>query len=129
MFNPINGGDCVECPEGTVSSEDGTKCHPAKLYEKRVNMFDMDSMQRFDLMCKNLEFMHNCEGEDSKAIGPIKMDLNKSLHEQPIFYFTFDGPLQVDTIEFYRNKLSTISRSSFIYMLEPRKHLSVKEIQ
>lgn len=80
-------------------------------------------------MCKNLEFMHNCESEESTAIGPVKVDQNKSIHEQAIFYLTFDGPLQLDSIEFYRNKLSSISKSSFIYMLEPRKHLSVKEIQ
>ena len=129
MYNPVNGGECQQCPKGTISSDDRQKCHPVDLFEQRANMFDMEALQRFDLMCSKLEHMHNCESENSTAIGPIKVTTSKSLHEQPIFYFTYDGPLQeLESIEFLKNKSSPISENSFIYMLVPRQHLSLRDI-
>lgn len=80
-------------------------------------------------MCGKHEFMHNCEEETSRVIGPIKKDRRKSIHEQPIFYFAYDSPLQTDAIDFHRNKSSEIAYSSFVYMLEPRKHLTIREIE
>ena len=89
----------------------------------------MRALQRFDEMCSSDPAMRSCESEDSKVIGPVKMNWNSSIHQQPLFYFAFDGPLESESVEFHRGMSAGKALNSFVYMLDLRKHLSIREIE
>jgi len=69
--------------------------------------------------------MHACDDEDSRAVGPIKLDPTSDSKTQPVFFFANQAPLETERYEFHRNHKSKVANSSFIYMLYELEDISL----
>lgn len=121
-ISPFEGSDCIECQDYTYADETRTSCLPYDVIETKADQrFHLHQLLAVDLFCEDSENIHQCDGE-SKAVGPIK---DQEASSKQVFYFTNQQPLATERYEFHKNKNSSIADSSFIYMLQEMKDLSL----